>query len=380
MSIVSDDEILDFMSVSRQYFTVNAAANVLKFAYDAGATTAVTLTDGTYEGADLASHLKTQIDTALTCTSTVSFSSTTYKFTISVPAGHTISYTHDGSDAAFLFGLTQDHAAALSITSDEATGDPSALILALRDSAEASIQSYCKKTFESTSYTLEKYDGSGTQNLFLKNYPVTALTRVALGTTEAIKICNTTTHSEISVSVSSTGITLSRDGSTDATLLFADYATMVTMATAISAVGNGWSAEVTSSLYNSFKSSYLLTRYGASVMDSNWVYLYMPYEDAEDEFELYPSQGRIYLSSGFPKGSNNVFVSYTAGYTSATMPEDLKTAVKSTTKYLHGKWQSGAWNLTKYQTGDIMEQFGGTPKDVPQEVEPILFRYRRMSV
>lgn len=380
MSIVSDDEILEFFSVSRQYFTVNAAANVLKLAYDTGAVTAVTLTDGTYEGADLASHLKTRIDAALGCTSTVSFSATTCKFTISVPAGHTIAYTHDGSDAASLFGFTQDHAAALSITSDEATGDPSSLILALRDSAEALIQSYCKKTFESTSYTLEKYDGTGTQNLFLKNYPVTALTRLALGTTEAIKVCNTTTHSEISVSVSSTGIILSRDGSTDATLLFADYATMATMAAAISAAGNGWSAEVISSLYNSFKSAYLLPRYGASVMDSNWVYLYMPYENAEDDFELYPSQGRIYLPGGFPKGNNNVFVSYTAGYTSATMPEDLKTAVKVTAKYLHEKWQSGAWNLTKYQTGDIMEQFGGSAKDIPQEVEPILFRYRKMGV
>lgn len=260
------------------------------------------------------------------------------------------------------------------------SGSDSTLLSDLKEAAEALVSRYCKRTFESTAYTLEKYDGTGTQNLFLKNYPITALTRLVLGTTEAIKVHNTNTHSEVSVSVSSTGITLSRDGSTDATLTFANYPTMATMAAAISAAGNGWSGEVISSLYNSFKSSYLLTRYGANAMDSNRVYLYMPYEDAEDDFEVYEEQGRIFLPGGFPLGRNNVFVSYTAGYDAATMPEDLKLAVKILTQSFYEKTKSDSWSLVKYQTGDIMEQFAATAKDMPAEVELILSRYRRFKV
>ncbi len=388
MSIVSDAEILDFLEISRQYFTVNASANVLKMSYDGGAVADVTLDDGTYEGEDLATELKTEMDSTLGCTATVSFSSTTYKFTIGVAAGHTIAYTHTGSDAASLFGLTQNHSAAVSFTSDEATGDPSAMALILRDALEDSIERYCKRTFESTSYTLEKYDGTGTRNLYLKNYPVTALTHLAMGTTDAIKIYNTTTNSSISVSVTSTGIVLSRDGSTDATLLFADNATMSAMVTAINAVGSGWSAATLSSLYDSFKSSYLLKRYGASAMDSNWVYLAMPYEEAEDEFEVYENQGRVCLPYSFPKGNRNIYVTYTAGYSSDDMPEDLKMAVKVGVKYFYSKWQGGTWNLIAYRTGDIEEKFANNSNsssksislDLPNEIIPILFRYRRMSV
>ena len=380
MSICTDAEILEFLGISNQYFTVNAAANVLKMSYDGGATKDVTLADGTYEGDDLASELSSKMDSTLGCTSTVSFSSSTYKFTISVETGHTIAYTNTGSDAASLFGLNQDHAAALSFTSDFSTGSPTSVVLSLKDAAEDYVQRYCGKTFDTASYTLEEYDGSGTQNLFLKNYPIITLTRLAIGRTEVISIYNTTTHTSISVSVTSTGITLSRDGSTDATLAFADYTTMSTMVAAINSVGSNWTAAVLSSLYDSFLSSSLLPVYGLSAIDSNYVYLEMPYEDAEDDFKVFENQGRIYREAGFPKGTKNIFVTYTAGYSS--IPEGLKLAVKVIVQNLYSKWSGNNWGLTQYQTGDIMEKFGDSKNTafVTPEIKSLLSIYKKYKV
>lgn len=380
MSICTDAEILEFLGISNQYFTVNAAANVLKLAYDGGATTSVTLTDGTYEGSDLASELSSKMDSTLGCTSTVSFSSSTYKFTIAVSAGHTIAYVHSGSSAAQLFGLNQDHSAALSFTSDISVGSPTSVALSIKDAAEDYVQRYCGKTFDTTSYTLEAYDGKGTQNLFLKNYPIITLTRLAIGRTEVISIYNSTTHTSISVSVTDTGITLSRDGSTDATLAFADYTTMSTMVAAINAVGSNWSASILSSLYDSFLSSSLLPIYGQSTIDSNYVYLEMPYEDAEDDFKVFENQGRIYREAGFPKGTKNIFVTYSAGYSS--VPEGLKLAVKVITQNIYSKWQGNYWGLTAYQTGDVMEKFGNTEKTgfLTPEIKSLLSMYRRIKV
>lgn len=56
-------------------------------------------------------------------------------------------------------------------------------------SAQADLESYCGRTFDQTSYTDEKYDGTGTPYLTLNNAPVTTLTSVGIiydGNTETI--------------------------------------------------------------------------------------------------------------------------------------------------------------------------------------------------
>ena len=47
-------------------------------------------------------------------------------------------------------------------------------------SAQADLESYCGCAFDSATYTAEKYDGTGTPYLTLKNVPVTALTTVGI--------------------------------------------------------------------------------------------------------------------------------------------------------------------------------------------------------
>jgi len=128
----------------------------------------------------------------------------------------------------------------------------------------------------------------------------------------------------------------------------------------------------------------MILRYGASAIDENWVYLCTPYEDAEDEFEVYEGRGQIYLPGGFRRGNNNIFVTYTAGYSSTTMPDDLKLAVKIFVKTLYSKWKDETWNLGGYKIGDITMYFGSRSQkgsesiSIPTEVKNILDRYRKL--
>lgn len=46
------------------------------------------------------------------------------------------------------------------------------------DSVSAFVENYCNRTFDSTTYTNEVYDGTGTIYLRLKNYPITTFTRL----------------------------------------------------------------------------------------------------------------------------------------------------------------------------------------------------------
>lgn len=262
-----------------------------------------------------------------------------------------------------------------------------AAAISVRDSVEAWIQKYCSRTFESTTYTLEKYSGSGGKYLYLKNYPVIALYRIAVGTEDAIRIKNTATGTTASVSVTSTGIVLEKDGTADSTVLFATYTTMATVVSAINALGNSWVAVVADSSYNTFASSSLLKVFGQSCIDSNEVYLKMP-DEALDDFEVNENNGMVYCGSGFPSGFNNIYVTYTAGYSEASMPEDLKYAVKLGVKQQYDRRDQEMWGVDSYTVGDITIKYSSgatSSKDagtvpMPREAIEILARYRKIKV
>jgi len=82
--IVSLTDILNYMNIGVGYFSVDASHDILVLTYDGGSATNVGVDDGTYSGTELAGHLQTKIDTAFAITSTVTYSTTTKKFTITV--------------------------------------------------------------------------------------------------------------------------------------------------------------------------------------------------------------------------------------------------------------------------------------------------------
>ena len=260
---------------------------------------------------------------------------------------------------------------------DSPVASENALITTIHDAVEDSISGLCKRTFESTSYTLEAYNGTGRQLLNLNQYPVTALSRLVIGAIDVIRITNTAANSWASVSVTSTGLVLDKDGTSDATILFATYPTMTTLVAAVNALGNSWSASLPGSTYGSFKSSELLECFGKACINSRWVSLQMMDTAAEYDFEVKTDAGQIYLPVGFPIGINNIFVSYTAGYTTTTMPERLKLAVCIWTKYLYQRRNEETFGTYRYSIGGTSVGF---VRDMPEEVAATIGYYMKRRI
>jgi hypothetical protein len=242
----------------------------------------------------------------------------------------------------------------------------------IHESVESWTKIYCRRNFESSSY-YEKYDGAGNNYLLLNNFPVTALTRLSIGTIDIISICNTSTSSSASVSVTSSNISLEKDD-VPSTLSFSTYQTVATLVAAINNLGDGWRAVSVSSVYDSYKTSMLIEKFGLNCLDSNWVYLSYP-DKGEYDFEIDSVKGIVYIPNKFPVGFRNIYVKYTAGYSNLTMPNDLKQAVKIMTKYLYEKIRSNAIGLSRFKIADIeMEYF---KDNIPIEIKLILDGYRR---
>lgn len=109
-------------SSSEQFAIITASNDVLKISYDGGAVTDVTLSSGVYTYATLATEIESKLDSALGCSSTVTYLATTTtqatKFTLDSGSGKTFALTYSGSTAAVTLGFDDDQAAAQTITSD----------------------------------------------------------------------------------------------------------------------------------------------------------------------------------------------------------------------------------------------------------------------
>ncbi|NOR27599.1 MAG: hypothetical protein GQ540_03610 [Lutibacter sp.] len=244
------------------------------------------------------------------------------------------------------------------------------------DSVESFVSNYCNRTFESTSYTRKKYCGNGRSILILDDYPLTAVDRVSIGNIGAVKVKNTNTTSSASVSVVSTGLRLVKDGVADTSVTFVANTTMTAIINAINAI-SGWSAELLNSSYGSYRSADLIESVGLSAINNNWVDLKMP-DDAEDNFSADLSTAVLKKNSGWPSGFNNIYIDYTAGYTSTTMPEDLKLAIKIFTKYIYNKKEEETIGVAEYRAENLWGTFEKDP--MGKEVRMILSKYKRMLV
>jgi hypothetical protein len=245
---------------------------------------------------------------------------------------------------------------------------------------ESVISRYCRRTFEATSYVLERYSGNGTRILSLNNYPIISVSTLSVSTMDVMRIYNTSYGTFASVSVSPTALTLNLNG-TDTSLLFSSYLTLTTLNTAINAQ-SGWSSEILDSNYSAFKTAFLLKKYGMSCIDSDAVYLTIP-DRGESGFEVLENQGQIYFASGFTKGYNNIFVSHRSGYETASMPADLKLAVMMTVKKFYNTKTDSSLGLQAYRIGDVSYTFvdaGSTDATsllIPPEALSILARYKK---
>ena len=393
MSIVSLQEAMDFMNIQAEYFEITAGNDGMVFTSSSGGPVTIDIPDGTYEGAALATALQTAMNANNTLTGTgtitfaVSWNSTTRKFTIDAGTGKTIAYTHSGSDAGSTLGFDANHSAAQTITSDNACANPTAIVEVIRDSVEKWVQtSLCRRNFESQSYS-EYYSGRNNRHLFLKQYPITAITRLAVGCIDVIQVYNTAEYTSATVAVTSTGLVLTKDGVADSTILFATYTTISTVAAAINALGSGWYALVTATAYDSFASTELIEQFGMSCIDSTAIYLKIP-DKALGDFTVMPDRGEIFRSAGWPSGYKNIRVDYTAGYAAADMPDDLEIAIKIIIKYIYQKRMEETFGLKGYSIEGLQATFEGVSAngdqslsmDIPKEAARMLGYYARHRV
>ena len=222
----------------------------------------------------------------------------------------------------------------------------------------------CHRTFDSTTYTNDLYDGTGETYLYLREYPITAITRIAINREYAIKIKNTSTDCTTAYAgVTSTTLDLVVSGGTNngtSSLTFVTNTTLTLIVAAINALGKGWSAELYDSDYGSIKSTELLETFakycgGRANTTAVWEYLEMAGEPISN-FKVYKDMGEIYYSGGFPEGEENVIISHTAGYSSTTMPDDLKKATLISVKFLYQQWKEERFGVTGFNLSGFMSQ------------------------
>ena len=235
------------------------------------------------------------------------------------------------------------------------------------------VKGECDRDFESTSYK-EYQNGRDKQNLFLKQYPIISISRLSIGRNDGIKVNNSASSTYATVSVTSTGVVLNKDGTTT-NLLFTDNTTLTDMVAAIANETN-WQASVITSSYASFASSELVEVMGLQCLDSSWAYLEIP-DEPESDFDVYADEGYLFKGGGFASGIRNIRIDYTAGYSSDDMPSRLKMACLILVKFIYQKREEEVFGRKQYGLGDVKATLEA---EMPGEVRLILDKFDRKDV
>ena len=206
----------------------------------------------------------------------------------------------------------------------------------------------------------------------LRNWPATAVRRVAYGSTIALTVnATTTTDVRATVAVTESSIVLKRwdsDGTaTTSTLAFTTYPTTNGMATAISAL-TGWSATASDNLL----SAELYPVSGADAL-SNAVYLDVP--------DIVDSPAWVDMDTGLIRvsvdamvdavgGNRPVLVDYDAGY--STVPYDVEQACLEVAATMYRQ--------RRYDTGTTLGDFRvvDDPADTQRMLEGLLSGWREV--
>jgi len=193
-----------------------------------------------------------------------------------------------------------------------------AFIESLIDQATVLMETYCDRKLKSRAFTQERYDGTGLNTIVLLQWPIISVGAISVGQVQAITVKNTATDTTAFVSVSSTGVTLTKDG-TETELLFADYLTMTLLADAITATGTFTGTVVSD--YASFKSDQLVAVNNLYCLDVD-ANLNIPNPSGYlSDYSVNASIGELCFPGNTGQGYQNIFITYTAGY--ATIPDDL---------------------------------------------------------
>ncbi len=253
--------------------------------------------------------------------------------------------------------------------------------------------------FASQTYD-ELYHGTGRNILFLRNKPVQSIARLACTELPAISIKNNDTDMGCRASVqvigtegnpinvnsqyTSTGIELTYiKGGVNSnqpvtnTLLWANYPTVTSLAAAINAAGNNWTAQVQGGFGNWLSSDLRATQgaFGARIATCYlWIHWYeLPW------FRINENTAEIYSPQGFHRGHFNWRVQYTAGY--STFPDDLTQALAELTADTYYAREANANMQNENLDGYSYSRLAGqTFEGLSNMSRQTILRYRLHSV
>lgn len=221
---------------------------------------------------------------------------------------------------------------------------------------EQMIVNLTDRTFVSTTYTNELYDGKGEERLRLKHLPITAVSRVCTDIEEVIQVKNTLTDATTAmVTVDTTNITLTVDGgagNSTNTLAIGTYTTLSSLVTAINALSSayGWSASIYNTIYNDKKTNKLIVQQiDCTPYTSTESYQYLLMGEPVDGRIKIIDNTYIETDSCFPRGSQNIAVNYTGGAAKA----DVTMLIGILVKAMWMNHQNSTEGLKSYSDGDI---------------------------
>jgi hypothetical protein len=279
------------------------------------------------------------------------------------------------------------------------------LITAVSDA----IEKYCRRYFVAANYD-ELYNGTGDRRLLLRQYPIQSVQSVRYRPVTVLKITNTSpANQQARVAVSSTGLLLTGVASgvktTVSSVTWANYPTLQSVANAVSALGNGWNAQVVGSPtgdYGLWPSAdlYVPPSYGDGAQSQGaltcvagafaelkmhtlelagyqfdprgWLLRAIPYSDPE---LLHPED------LVWPTGINNFRVQYTAGYT--TIPESVQEACARWVARIYYLTTRDPSLLAQAVAGAVNLKWGLRPvldHEPPDEIRALLAPYRRHTM
>ena len=229
----------------------------------------------------------------------------------------------------------------------------------MHPAVEKHIQRLMHRNLESQTYTHERYDGTGSNILFLNQYPITSIMSICSSTITALKIKNTSSDASAAlVNVESDKLQLyvasgvNTHGWED--FLFSSNSDLEALKNIIASYGSGWTCTIASTDYNEYPSEDLLPILGANALST--LSLLMPSTPVAHHVQR--SQGIVYASSGiWPEGTENIIVTYTAGYVTtgdnANVPDDIELLILTVVKEIYDRKRNSSEGLKKYSLGDI---------------------------
>ena len=207
--------------------------------------------------------------------------------------------------------------------------------------ATKAIQNYTGRTLLETTFR-QRYDSMNNAEIVLKEYPVTGIDFVSIGTTQALSIINTSSdayRAAFSIedsTLSAPTMTLEVYGGTNdgtSSITLSSHSTLSALITAINALGTGWTAALAESELSTYDPIELFPTGKLECLDA-FAYPKIPLT-ALYGFKSRLEDGIIILPRTTFHGVLNVTVKYTAGY--ANTPADLEQACIDQVKFMFDK-------------------------------------------